>query len=52
MLATLGSRVMNAVGGSTWDRWRWLALLLPLLVAAALYLPGIGQRLTDNLLMS
>jgi 4-amino-4-deoxy-L-arabinose transferase-like glycosyltransferase len=36
---------MNPVGGGTWDRWRWLALLLPLLVAAALYLPGIGQRL-------
>ncbi len=47
MLPTLGSRVMNPVGGGTWDRRRWLALLLPLplLVAVALYLPGIGQRI-------
>ena len=37
---------MNPVAGGTWDRRRWLALLLlPLLVAAALYLPGIGRRL-------
>jgi 4-amino-4-deoxy-L-arabinose transferase-like glycosyltransferase len=37
---------MNPVGEGTWDRRRWLALLLlPMLVAAALYLPGIGRRL-------
>lgn len=38
---------MNPGGGGTWDRPRWLApaLLLPLLVAAALYLPGIGRRI-------
>src|SRR5580765_9050859 len=46
VLATLGSRAMNPVGRGTWDRRRWLALLLlPLLVAAALYLPGIGRRI-------
>ena len=45
MLPTLESRGMHPVGGGTWDRRRWLALLLlPLLVAAALYLPGIGRR--------
>ncbi|HYB43360.1 MAG TPA: glycosyltransferase family 39 protein [Candidatus Methylomirabilis sp.] len=38
------SRVMPG-GEAAWDRRPWLAVLLPLVVAAVLYLPGIGRRI-------